>query len=424
MFDIYRAALADLGFAIFDVPVEAFFRPNPSRIASLLSGLHTFQPELAFGLPKGSYALICRLPARRDGWRPNLFTEVLEVPTLCLWDHAPLELADQLLTHAADSAASLPGATDTLRRFLTHPLLIHWSPDTGQTQIMDDLGFLLPQRVIQESLPSLPGFLAEGTRSTLAECPTSRVGFIGHFYQEPPCYPHMALEALAQEVIQEWIPGGGRPLWHRLADHIASLDVDLVTRLALDRDQTHFWHFAHRLILHQAQTALRLRVLGSAGVPVACYGNLKTDAPGVPVNLLPVPGRIPFGSELAATLARHEVTVDVFNPGSVHGYSHKPMLAFAAGGFMLVDRRRDFVRAFGDAGEQVTYDQDLDAKIDRFLTNPHDLVEVREAIRETIFARFQLKDVLLRVLDEAFRCADGIRDQSGLTRPIRPQPSN
>ena len=112
-------------------------------------------------------------------------------------------------------------------------------------------------------------------------------------------------------------------------------------------------------------------------------------------------------------IARHEVTVDVFNPGSVHGYSHKPMLAFAAGGFMLVDRRRDFVRAFGDAGEQVTYDQDLDAKIDRFLTNPHDLVEVREAIRETIFARFQLKDVLLRVLDEAFRCADGIRNQSG-----------
>ena len=410
MFDIYRGALAELGFEIFDVPVDAFLVPDATRIASLLSDLKAFRPELAFGLPKGSYALICRLPARRDGWRPNLFTDVLDIPTICLWDHAPLELADQLLAHPADPAESAAGAHETLRQSLTHPRLIHWSPDTGQTQIMEELGFLLPGHVVQESLPSLPGFLPQ--ESSLQDGSTPSVGFIGHFYQEPPVYPHVGSRTLAEEVIQEWLSDSGRPLWYVLAEHLDGMDRDMRKQLALYRDQTYFWNFAHRLIVHQAQTALRLSVLGSAGVPVACYGNLKTDVPGVPRNLTPVPGNIPFGPDLAAALARHTITVDVFNPGSIHGYSHKPMMAFAAGGFMLVHRRRDFIQAFGEAGEAVSYDQDLGSKIDRFLTNPRYLREVGEAIRETISARFQLRDVLTRVLDAAFLCAEGPHSQA------------
>jgi hypothetical protein len=200
------------------------------------------------------------------------------------------------------------------------------------------------------------------------------------------------------------------------------MDRDLRTRLALHPDQTYFWHFAHRLIVHRAQTVLRLKMLGSAGVPVACYGNLRTDVPGVPRNLTSIPGNIPFGPELAAALIRHSIAVDVFNPGSIHGFSHKPIMAFAAGGFMLVDRRRDFVRAFGEAGEAVSYDRDLGAKIERFLTNPQYLIEVRDAIWETIFTRFQLRDVLTRVLDAAFHGTESIRDGQTPARQLDPPP--
>ena len=409
MFGIYRGALAELGFEIFDVPVDTFLAPNATHIADLLSDLKAFRPELAFGLPKGSYALICRLPGRRDGWRPNLFTEVLDIPTICLWDHAPLELADQLLAHPEKPSESAAGARQTLRQTLTDPRLIHWSPDTGQTQIMEELGFLLPKQVIQESLPSLPGFVPQAARSNL-----NTVGFIGHLYQEPFAYPDVRLAALAEGAIQESLADGRRPLWYLLMDRISRMDPDLRKQLALHEDQTYFWHFAHRLIVHQAQTALRLGVLGSTGVPVACHGNLKTDEPGVPRNLTPVPGSIPFGPELAHAFAQHTITIDVFNPGSIHGYSHKPMLAFASGGFMLVNRRRDFIQAFGEAGEAVSYDRDLGAKIDRFLSNPRHLREVGEEIRATIFARFQLKDVLTRVLDAAFLCSEGTH------RPLDP----
>jgi hypothetical protein len=39
MFEIYRRALADLGFEIFDVPVEAFLVPNATHITNLLAGM-------------------------------------------------------------------------------------------------------------------------------------------------------------------------------------------------------------------------------------------------------------------------------------------------------------------------------------------------------------------------------------------------
>ena len=109
--DIYRRALVDLGLSVFDVPVDIFLPPDLGRITALLADLRAFRPELALGLSHGTYALICRLPPGRDGWRPNLFTEVLEIPTICIWDHPPLDLADQLLAPLPNQPADpRPGA--------------------------------------------------------------------------------------------------------------------------------------------------------------------------------------------------------------------------------------------------------------------------------------------------------------------------
>jgi len=397
LFEIYRRELAALGLDIFDVPVEPFLLQDVPRIDQIIADLKAFAPQLGFGLHRGAYALLCRLPPGPDGWRPNLFTEILAIPTICLWDHAPLELADQLLApHPASPDASVVGAREKLIRSLTHPRLMHWSPDTGQTQIMKELGFLLPDHVIEESLPTLPGFHPQATAQN-----QPGVAFLGHFYQDPRNYPDPALKALAENAIQTWLREPSRPLWYVLLDRIGALDPDLQMRLALHADQSYFWGFAHRLVLHEAQTALRLKVLESAGVPVTCYGDLNPELAGVSRNVIPVNGHIPYGPQLAATLARHAIVVDVFNPGSIHGYSHKPMIAFASGGFMLVNRKRDFIAAFGEAGEAVSYDPgsgDLAAKIDRFLTNPAYRREVGDTIREIIATRFQLKDVLARVM--------------------------
>ena len=86
---------------------------------------------------------------------------------------------------------------------------------------------------------------------------------------------------------------------------------------------------------------------------------------------------------------------------------------------MLVDRKRDFVHAFGEAGEAVSYDRDVSAKIGRFLTNPAYRLEVGEAIRQTIAARFQLKDVLKRVIDLALLRAAPAASARPLGPPAR-----
>ncbi len=393
MFHLYREALVELGFEIFDVPVEAFFPPDRRRIGQLRADLKQFRPQLAFGLPKGAYALICRLEARWNRQRPNLFTDVLEIPTICLWDHAPLELADQLLTpHPTEPAASKAGAMKTLRRALRHPCLIHWSPDSGQTQVMQELGLALPNRVIQEPLPAPP-------ISASPVEPSPGVGFVGHFYQEERGASDPRLRDVAKRAISEWLKDCEQPLWRRLLEQAGGMSRAERKKCALDFDQTYFWHFAHRLIIHEAQTALRLRMLGAAGVPVTCYGNLKTDALSVPRNLRSVTGHIPYGPDVAAALARHEISLDVFNPGAIHGFSTKPLVAFASGGFMLVNRKRDFLRAFGEAGEEVSYGDDPAAKIDHFLSNPKRRREVAGVLRDEILKRFQLRDVLARVVD-------------------------
>ena len=407
LYELYRQAFLDLGITVFDVPVDAFLPPDMVRISALLGELRAFRPELAVGLSHGAHALICRLPAQRDGWKPNFFTEILDLPTLCLWDHAPLEFADQLLP-----PQPFHGAREHLRRVLTHPRLIHWSRDSGQIRIMKELGFLLPDRVIHELTPSLPGFVPR-EEATLE----LGVGFIGHLYQTPPAYTHPALATLARHAIAEWLDSSptsftATSLWDVLIRQISAVRPRLRERLGLDPDNTCFWRFAHRLIAHAAQTSARLRMLGASGVPVTCYGDLKTILPGVPQNLFPVPGEIPFGPPLAVTLARHSITIDVLNPGFVNGYSHKPVLGFASGGFVLVNRKADFVAAFGEAGESVSYSgpDELRAKVDRFLSHCGERREAGDAIREQIRARFQLKHVLQRVLEGA----------SQRTEPSRP----
>src|SRR5687767_11947116 len=96
MYDLYTRALRDLGLELFDVPVEPFINGDLVQSRSLVRQLEAFRPELAIGLPKGVYALLCRMPPRRDGSRLNVFTQVLGIPTVCLWDHAPFDLTDQL----------------------------------------------------------------------------------------------------------------------------------------------------------------------------------------------------------------------------------------------------------------------------------------------------------------------------------------
>jgi hypothetical protein len=397
-YELCRDALRGLGATVFEVPLDAFLPVDPERIADLIHDLRAFAPQLAFGLPYLSQALVCRLPPGRDGWRPNLFTDVLDIPTLGAWDHAPFELADQLLTpHPPSPADSATGALERLRRVLSHPRVIHWARDSSQVELTRSLGLLAADPIV-EMTPALPATRHDGPD------PGARpdVAFIGHFYQGPPPWPDPALNALASGAVADWLAEGGT-MWQAFERRLSGLSVGQRRALRLEPDHSFFWAFVHRTVIHDAHSAHRLHLLGAAGVPVACYSNLRTDLPGVPPNLVAVPGHIPFGPALDAALARHPITVDITSPGFGHTISQKLFRGFESGGFMLVDRKPDFIAAFGELGEAVSWRDgaDLAGKIDLYLAKPGLRREIANAMRDRIARDRRLPDVLLRVMARA-----------------------
>jgi len=393
--DFYRQALNDLGVATIDVPLQTFLDAEAGPIADLLSDLRAFRPQAAMGINVGAWLPFCRLPLRRDGWAPNVFSEVLDIPSICLWDGAPLDFAaHQLRVFGPGSnglptpATSRPGALAALRRELCHPRLIHWSRDSGQTRVMRDLGFLSAGRVLTEASPVLPGFSPEPDTT-----PIEQAVFLGHLNDHPRPWSDAYLATLANEIVAESLRDLDQPIWDILLRRTAA-------RPELDPDQTLFWGFANRTIVHEAQAAHRRAILEHVGVNR-------------------IEGHVPLGRPLARTFARHAITVDVLNPSFIAGFSHKPVLGFAAGGFMLLNRKRDFVDTFGDAGEAASYSSadELAAKIDLYLTKPALRREVGDAIREKLFAQHGLHATLARILEQA---AVEIAQRSSCSVPAQP----
>ena len=392
--DLYRQALATLGVATIDVPLQ-LFPSDAGSIADVVADLRAFRPQAVVSLCIGGPLLWCRLPAGRNGWAPNLFTEVLDIPAICIWDHAPVDFARYLLGtpglgmgEAETPAMSRPGALDALRRELCHPRLIHWSRDSGQTRVMQELGLLSAGNVLAETTPIVPGFRPEPDIA-----PIEQAAFLGHLNDHPRPWSDASLAALADEIVEESLSDLDVPIWDILLRRTAA-------RPELNPDQTLFWSFANRAILHDAQAAHRRAILEHADVKR-------------------IEGRVPMGPPLARTLARHAITVDVLNPSFIAGFGHKPVLGFAAGGFVLLNRKRDFVDTFGDAGEAVSYSSadELAAKIDLYLTKPALRREVGDTIRDRLFARHTLQATLARVLDQA---AAEISQRSSWSVPTQP----
>ncbi len=394
---IYCDALHDLGIETFEVPHEAFASRDAAAPADITASLRAFKPQAAIALTLGFLLLDCR--QRAEGWdgEPNLFTDILDIPTICIWDHAPLDFAVRLLGQCPSPRASHPGALARLRRVLAHPRMIHWSRDSGQTVLMRQLDLVDSRRVIGAMPPTLPPFIRERDAQTATE----DVAFVGFVHQSLPEWPDAGLTALGNEVTNDWLTDFDPPLWHSLTRRMAERSPARRERLALDPDQTYFWTYVQRLITQQAQNALRLKLLGAAGVPVAVYGNLQPE--GAPANLRAVASYVSYGPPLAQVFARHAITIDVISPSFHNGTGHKPFLAFTSGGFALLNRKRDFVAALGELGDAVSFSSadELAAKVDLYLSRPKLRLELAAAIREKIIAERPLHGILAGILERA-----------------------
>jgi len=78
--------LRTLGAAVFDLDVAGFTSGNDLYVHDAVEALKTFRPDVAISLPNALYALICASKGQ------NVFKDILQIPTLMLWDHGLLQL--------------------------------------------------------------------------------------------------------------------------------------------------------------------------------------------------------------------------------------------------------------------------------------------------------------------------------------------
>src|SRR5688572_5671796 len=369
-----------LGASIFEVDVSACLLKNQVYVDETIAALRSFKPDVAVSLPNSGYVLLCVTPGGE-----NIFTDILQMPTIMLWDHGLLQFPKIVLDPLPeDHAASLPGCIDRLRRVLNHPLYCHYSPDRGHIEQMGRFGLIDPNKVHQFLQPAYPNFVRYGYSRNRGGGYASRVAFAGNVYiqksRDVPFRRDTTLGDIENRVLDAKKSRLNECLWDLLLAEVDKLGPSSADRLRLTPDSTFFWSFMHDEIEYVGNTEIRLAILKGLKHDCDFFGNfmepdsLKTfrEAPHLRYSKC-----LEYFTELPLLFMNSDVIVDVINLGYNSGVSPKVMGCLASGGLVLFDYKDDFARIMGEAGNDVMYrntDQ-LNTLIDRYLTNPRKRID-------------------------------------------------
>jgi hypothetical protein len=406
----YTDTLRALGTEVLVLPIDAFVS-GPAEVAK--EGIETarrFRADLAIGLHDAGYALYCRASPRPSSAPQNVFAELLKLPTILLWDHGVLQFAPICLAELPDRPEeSQSGCLSILREQLSHPRYVHVARDSGHREALHTLGIVPRDRVMVEPAPAHPSFAQ--MRSERSSDPLSEVAFFGNVPNprpdRSPARHHAALVQLRETVLAAKLVKLDTPLWDQMHAELAALPRELRASLHLDADQSFYWSLLCSEIGDVCQARLRCAVLERVAQKLDFFGNAGMLAPSTSVRSRPE--RFAFGQELACAFKNTKITVDVVNQGFIHGFGTKVTNCFAAGGFMLLDRKRDFVDLFGAAGEAVSYSSltELGDKIDRFAGNERARQELSESIGAQIRAQHTLPMLFGRLIERALELGRG-----------------
>jgi perosamine synthetase len=404
--------LRRLGANLLEIDVAPLLSRDPAPLAQALAALEAFQPDLALALPNAGYAAVCR-----DLAGNNLFWDLAAIPTALIWDHGILQFASLLLEPSENAAESSEGCLARLKRGLDHPLILHYSPDRTHTAVMGELGILDPRQVRGFIQGAFPVYVRHG-RAHAAGSSTlqPRLAFAGNLHAgrlaSLPYGAHPTLARIEARLREIKLHNIAANLWDPLCAELAQLDEATRAALSLTPDSSFFWKFAADEIGIRGNTEGRLRVLTSLKPEVEFYGNFTE--PEIAGQLQEQYGVSPRANldcvtELPALYRNCEILVDVINTGYLSAISPKITSCFASGGFALCDYKEDFHAALGDLADAVMYhslDQ-LQEKIDYYLTNPDRRREIARALQDEVFTRFTFSALCRRILvdEPAWRVA-------------------
>jgi Glycosyl transferases group 1 len=394
--------LRTLGAEVFELNIGSFITNNDIYIRDSIQALKSFRPKVALPVPNALYALLCR-----DGGK-NIFKDILQIPTIMLWDHGLLQLPQQILgplpNRPEDSAG---GCIRRLKQVLDHPLFIHYSPDHGHIDALDKLGVIDRSKVRFFLQPAYPNFVRYGYRAAPANAYRTRVAFAGNVYvkgaESLPFRNTPGLGEIESRVVAAKKHRLTACLWDLISAEIAALDKPTRKRLRLEPNHTFFWQFMHEEIEVVGNTEARLGVLAGLKREFDFFGNfVEPDSVATLRDRYRMKFRksLDYFTELPLLFINSDVVVDIVNLGYNTGVSPKIMGCFACGGLVLFDYKTDFHHSMGDFGGHVMYrnlDQ-LNSMVEDYLSNPRKRREVSRYLQHRVATEFNFSVLSQKIL--------------------------
>jgi len=398
----YAEALRGEGARVLEVPLEALLDRPAADAKPALDAIARFRPDLAIGLHDAGYALLCRVHGTGAAVA-NAFADVLDLPTVLLWDHALLQFAPIVLGALPDRPeASRSGCLARFRAALDHPRFLHVARDSGHRETVHALGVLDRARIALEPAFVEPHFRADA--GDAAPGSLAEVAFVGHVLplalEHAPARHDPALVAARETALAQKRARLDTPVLDAFERALDAIPGPRRAALRLEPDESFRWSLLSSE-MGIAQTVLRRALLEGLSREVAFFGDYGGAMPGGRVTLRPE--RFGFGAELARAYAATRIVVDLVNPGFVHGYGSKVVNCFAAGGFLLMDRKADFVARFGELGEAVSFASadELEAKLEHYLRDERARREVGAALGARARAEHGLAATFRRLVHRA-----------------------
>jgi hypothetical protein len=398
--------LRELGAAVFDLDTAGFIVRNDLYIEQAIEALRSFGPDVVISLPNAGYALLCCTLENE-----NIFRDVLQVPTLMLWDHGLLQFPKIIMEYPYvlpnSSMDSTDDALGRLRKLLDHPLYFHYSPDQGHIAVFDKLGIVDARKVRFFLQPAYPNSVKHAYRTPLNDAYRTRLAFAGNVYinasRNLSSRNNPVLAGIEARVLAAKKNRLTDCLWDLILSEIEALDQLTRKTLKLHQDSTFFWSFLHDEIEVVGNTDVRLAILTGLAREYDFFGNFIE--PGAVPTLrnryrMNFRKSLDYFTELPLLFMNSELIVDVINLGYNSGISPKVMGCMACGGLVLFDYKKDFYESMGDAANLVMYRsvQHLNTLVEEYLGDTKKRRDVSRYLQHRVCTEFNFRALGKRIL--------------------------
>jgi hypothetical protein len=415
-FAIMQQLQQRFGSTFYQFDTTPFFSDDTDEQQNAIANLRTYRPHLAISLSNANYGLVCAVKGHQGS--ANVFTDILNIPLMMLWDHGLFAFPARILSPLAERPED--SRSDALLRVssvIDKPLMYHYPIDSGQVSEMRRIGMLHSDKVNAVPAMAYKAFLDFGAQPR-TRCYINDVAFAGNVLlsdQYQPKVDQSVVGRCREAVIAAKLANPAVPAWKFLTERVEDLSAAEKAESRLEYDQSFFWHFANEVVGIHCNTESRIQTLNSLKRKVAFYGAFA-DPAGIPrlekSEFIEYRGCVDFSTELPQVYAGTRILVDMTNASFINNCSTKPICCFASGGFSLFDYRPDPCAHLGTEIEKVMFKsfEELNAKIDYFLTHERERESLANYLKEIIQLKCNYTDSVydpaVRILSE--RAGDGV----------------